>query len=120
MGNYRHFLIFLVLFLWPALTYAHGGLEAFMLKLAVVFYIISAVISLYILRPCPRIVWLVGLIFSITSAIVFPLMFYTDWWKFAHSALLVLTFWMPLIALLIRFIYVLKRKYRKINSSERQ
>ena len=38
MGSYRHFLILLVVFLWPALAYAHGGLEAFVLKLAVFGY----------------------------------------------------------------------------------
>jgi len=119
MRDYRHLLTFLFVFLWPKLAYAHGGLEAFMLKCAVVAYIISAVISLYILRPCPRIVWLVGLVFSITSAIVIPLMFYTAWWRFAQSALFALIFWVPLIALLIRFIYVLKRKSGRINSSER-
>lgn len=102
MRNYRHLLIFLVVFLRPALAYAHGGLEAFMLQLAVVVYIVVAVISLYILRPCPRKVWVIALIFCIASAILFPLMFYTAWWRFAGRALFTSILWMPLVALMIR------------------
>lgn len=106
MINYRGLFILIAILMWPALAYAHGGLEAFVIKLAVVVYIIPAAISLYILRSCPRIVWLAALIFSIASAIIIPFMFYTAWWRFAQSALFTAIFWMPLVALLIRSLFV--------------
>jgi len=119
MGSYRHFLILLVVFLWPALAYAHGGLEAFVLKLAVFGYIISAAISLFILRPCPRIVRIIALVFSITSTIIFALMLYTAWWRLAERALFNLIFCMPLVAIVMRLFFRSNPKSSQINPSEK-
>jgi hypothetical protein len=115
----RHFLIFLVVLLWPALVYAHGGVEAFVLQLAIFGYIISAVISLLILRPCSRIVRIIASVFSIISTVVFIRMLYTDWWRLAQSALSNLIFCMPLAAIMMRLLFRSNPKSRETDPSEK-
>jgi len=105
--------------MWPALAYAHGGLEAFVLQLAIFGYIISAAISLFILRSCSRIVRIIALVFCITSTIIFVLMLYTAWWRLAQSALFNLIFCMPLAAIMMRLIFRSNPKSREIDPSEK-
>ncbi len=115
----RCLFIFVAVLIQPALAYAHGGLEAFVLQLAILGYIISAVISLFILRPCPRIVLIIALVFCITSIIIFLLMLYSDWWRFAQSALFKLIFCVPLAAIVTRLVFQSNRKSNGINPSEK-